>query len=231
MDITPQTLPQRFDKFLMYQDFVSFYVSPVIGLRRFEKEKCCKLYSSYATVSDEAFAVLTLENNWDRWMAMFVSGKWKDSEVRTKYTVTRDTSVSASSGKTKKRKNKPANEQSQTETTTAKPEGGPQARRFRGWSAHGINRYNQLFDQIEKERKSLRGQRFEVELQAFFQKRAAETVNGRKKEKLPVPTLPMPRHEMWPMASVETSVPPPTKESDEEEDTSSEDDNEGDGNC
>jgi hypothetical protein len=88
----------------MYQDFVSFYVSPVIGLRRFEKDKCSQLYSRYAIVSDEAFAVLTLENNWDRWMSMAVVKHWKDSSVRTKYTVTRDKTISTAGGSKKKRK-------------------------------------------------------------------------------------------------------------------------------
>jgi hypothetical protein len=57
----------------MYQDFLSYYVSPIIGLRHFENEKCSKLYSSYTTVSNEAFVVLTLENNWDWWMSMAIT--------------------------------------------------------------------------------------------------------------------------------------------------------------
>jgi hypothetical protein len=88
MDITPDTLPNHFNNLLMYQYFVSYYLSPVIGLRHFEKEKCSKLCSSYATVSDEAFTVLTLENNWDQWMPMAITNHWKDSSVCTKYNVT-----------------------------------------------------------------------------------------------------------------------------------------------
>jgi hypothetical protein len=43
-------------------------------------------------------------------------------------------------------------------------EDGPQARHYCGWSTHSINQYNQLFDQIEKEWNTPRGQRFEQEL-------------------------------------------------------------------
>jgi hypothetical protein len=38
-------------------------VSTIIGLRHFEKQKCHTSYSTYATVSDEAFAIFTLEKN------------------------------------------------------------------------------------------------------------------------------------------------------------------------
>lgn len=194
MDIKPESLQERFENFNMYEDFVLYYVSAVVGLRHFEKQKLRSNYSEYATVSDEAFAVLTIENNWNRWMSMAKTNHWKDSPVRTKWTVTRDTPVVSDSGKLKKQKLPPNEERIDTDL----PE-GPQARRYRGWSAQGINRYNQLFDQIKKERNSKRGKRFEVKLRASMEHRAAnEKNNGKnKKRKTELTALPMPKHELW----------------------------------
>jgi hypothetical protein len=237
MDITPKTLPGRYENFLMYQDFVSFYVSPVIGLRRFEKDKCSQLYSRYATVSDEAFAVLTLENNWDRWMSMAVAKHWKDSAVRTKYTVTRDKPESGNGGSKKKRKKNdktphPATTESE-EPEAQEPEAAPQARRYRGWSAHGINRYNQLFDQIEKERATPRGKQFEERLLAFYREKAEADTKQRKVNKVPAPSLPMPRHQLWSTATVTATVADKAKKSDQSSssgDSSDDDDDEEDSN-
>jgi hypothetical protein len=36
------------------------------------------------TIRDEAFTVLTLENNWDRWYSMARTKKWGDLNVATK---------------------------------------------------------------------------------------------------------------------------------------------------
>ena len=97
------TLDQRFVEFNMYADFVVFYIGAVVGLRRFDKEKCRKKYSEYVTVSDEAFAILTIENNWLRWMAMAKAKHWKDSLVATQWTVTRDKPTPLQMGKSEKK--------------------------------------------------------------------------------------------------------------------------------
>jgi hypothetical protein len=193
MDICPTTLEERFEEFNLYADFVVFYIGAVVGLRRFEKDKCRKKYSEYVTVSDEAFAVLTLENNWMRWMAMAKAKHWKDSPVPTKWTVTRDKPTPVLTGKSKKRALV-----NHSETERDKNQQGPQARRYRGWSAHGINRYNQLFDQIEKERSTNRGKRFEINLLKHFQKAAEnDSSSKRRKPQEEAPPLPTPKHELW----------------------------------
>ena len=193
MDIRPDTLDQRFEEFNMYADFVVFYISAVIGLRRFEKNKCRKPYSDYVTVSDEAFAVLTIENNWLRWMDMAKEKHWKDSPVPTKWTVTRDKPTATSIGKSKKRA-----VVSHSDTLNDMKEHGPQARRYRGWSVHGINRYNQLFDQIEKERTTKRGKRFETNLMSHFQRdEDRNAANKGTKTRVEAAALPTPKHELW----------------------------------
>ena len=182
MCIRPATLPERHTEFMMYVDFVNYYVGAVIGLRHFEKQKCRKLYREYVSVSDEAFAILTLENNWERWMEMARQDDWTTAAVPTKWTVTRDRTASAAK--------KAQNRESET--------GNPQARRYRGWSAQGINRYNQLFDQIEAERETSRATTFEDNLLRHFQREEAES-NSKKRGGVPkeAPPMPIPRHELW----------------------------------
>ncbi len=85
MDITPDMLNECFDEFNMHTNFVVYYVSALVGLQHFKKEKCRKKYSNFVTVSDEAFDVLTLENNsWSCWMAMAKDDHWNSSPVPTK---------------------------------------------------------------------------------------------------------------------------------------------------
>ena len=92
MPVTPDTLKTRFrtDDYPVYKDFVSFFVSGVVGICRFDRNKCHAKYSTYVSISDEAFAVLTLENNWDRWASMAENGGWTDTIVASKWTTTRD---------------------------------------------------------------------------------------------------------------------------------------------
>ena len=53
-----------------YIDFVEYFVSAVIGKKKYKENKCNKLLSEYASVSDEAYAILIFENNFDRWYDM-----------------------------------------------------------------------------------------------------------------------------------------------------------------
>ena len=66
MPVNPETLQSRFakDEYPVYKDFVSFFVSGVVGIRHFDRNKTTSKYSTYVTISDEAFAILSLENNW-----------------------------------------------------------------------------------------------------------------------------------------------------------------------
>ena len=56
-----------------YGQFVDYLLSAVIGKRVFKVQKHKSLLSTYATVSDEAFALLILENNFDRWVEICIS--------------------------------------------------------------------------------------------------------------------------------------------------------------
>jgi hypothetical protein len=165
-------------------------------------------------------------------MSMAVMKHWKDSLVRTKYTVTQDKPVSTTGGNKKRRKKNEKNLHPETDEPEAlKAEAAPQARHYQGWSAHGINRYNQLFDQIEKERATPREKHLEIELQTIFHTKAETTTKQRKTTKVPVPSLPMPRHQVWSIDTVEATVPVEAKKNDppSSSDDSDDDDEEEDG--
>jgi hypothetical protein len=190
--VTPKTLKTRFEHehyFVIYKDFVTFYVSGVVGIRQFNRNKSHTRYRTYVTVSDEAFAVLTIENNWDRWASMAGNENMKESTVSSMYTTLRD-----------KRKT----QKLQREDTNDSDSGGendnvPQARRYRGWSALGIARYNQLFDEIKEYRTTPTFGRLEDYLMERFQ--AEDEENGIRKNKRPKVednvALPVARNELW----------------------------------
>ena len=217
MEIRPDTLSTRHDEFLLYVDFIEYYVSAVIGLRHFEKMKCHRQYREYVTVSDEAFASLTIENNWQRWMDMAEQDAWKTSPVPTKWTVTRDRTTKAV----------------REDQTNNRRAGEPQARRYRGWSAQGIERYNQLFDQINAERETQSAKIFETKLLKHFQHQASSHSKAKKKASVEVTPLPMARHQLWVRDTIVTNnvidtVPKSMDGNHNDDDEESEDDDDDD---
>ena len=71
----------RLEGNVMYYDFINYFVSAVIGKMNYKKKSCSIVMSKYATVSDEAFALLILENNYETWMDMALTGNTKASKV------------------------------------------------------------------------------------------------------------------------------------------------------
>jgi hypothetical protein len=188
MPVTPDTLTDRYeeDNFPVYKDFISFFVSGVVGIRYFDRNKCHKHLRKYVSVSDEAFTVLTLENNWTRWSCMARRNEWKDSDVPSVWTTTKDTS------------RKPVRTDDNSDTVSDN-EDTPQARRYRGWSAQGIARYNQLFTEIEMEREKDTYLEFEKYCMAAFQEEAEADGKTKHKRKRTEPDRKMPvaRHQLW----------------------------------
>jgi hypothetical protein len=186
MPVNPDTLSSRFeeDNYPVYKDFSSFFVSGVVGIRHFDRNKCHMHYRKYVTVSDEAFTVLTLENNWTRWSSMAESGDWKESEEPSKWTTTKD-----------KRNHK----KSDSSQDCSDDENTPQARRYRGWSAQGIARYNQLFMEIKKEREKEEYSDFEEYCIDEFQEEAEAQGKTKRKRKSIEPERQMPdaKNELW----------------------------------
>ena len=81
---------RRNEDVMVMKHFMDNYVSAVVGKQKFKRAASIALLSSFVTVSDEAFALLTIKNNWEVWPAKF-RNKGKDQDdmepiPRTKYT-------------------------------------------------------------------------------------------------------------------------------------------------
>src|SRR5687768_2577224 len=116
-----QVLQMRLPNNFIYFDFINHFVSTVVRKTKYKSDSCTRLLSKFATVSDEAFALLSLENNYDTWMDMGLTGDTKTSRVQCKYT---------NDGK------------SQGKIATSQHN--------RGWSNEGLCRINELFDMAKK---------------------------------------------------------------------------------
>lgn len=128
---------------VMYYDFISYFIAPVIGKMEYKKKSCSHLLSNYTTVSDEAFAILCYENNIDTWMDMGLTNNTKTSNVPRKYT---------NGGK------------SQRKIATSQHN--------KGWSDEGLRRFNKLFDLVEKNRETPFAKEFEENFCIWEEKKA-----------------------------------------------------------
>jgi hypothetical protein len=99
-----------------FKFFCNHLLQNVIGKVEWRTNKAASKIIHMATPSDEAFALLLLENSEERWRDMYVKRNMKSSEVLAKYTNAGD--------KSKKR----------------------HSCKFQGWSNDGLKRFNQLLD-------------------------------------------------------------------------------------
>ena len=122
----------------MYFDFIEYFLSAVVGKTYYKEHRCEKLLSEYASVSDEALAILIFENNFETWKDMAKRNITKNSVVNRKYT-----NGGSSAG------NKAS------------------SRQYQGWSSVGIKRFNELFDIIKQDRESSNAEDFEEAFRVF----------------------------------------------------------------
>lgn len=69
-----------------YMDFITYFVSCVVGKTKFKQNICSIEVSKFVTVSDESLALLILENMFARWKDMKQTGNHGSSKVPPKYT-------------------------------------------------------------------------------------------------------------------------------------------------
>lgn len=141
------------DKYI-YFDFIEYFVSAVIGKKRYKANKCDKLLSTYASISDEALALLAFENNFDTWYDMAKKKITKGSDVPRKYTNGGSSKCKVASSK-----------------------------RDKGWSTEGLLRFNALFDLVEKDRMLPHAKQFEEEFRKYCEDIEAGS-NTKKKTEL-----------------------------------------------
>ena len=70
----------------LYFKFIEYFIAPVVGKFFHKENRCERLISDYISVSDEAFAILIFENNYETWCDMVQRKDTKSSNVFCKYT-------------------------------------------------------------------------------------------------------------------------------------------------
>ena len=117
------------------------FVPGVIGRRLYKKrlKSCPKKDGALFTASDEAFMLLLLENSWNRWMDIYLSDPEKASAPRPlcleprKWRFLSDEPTLYTAGGIRYRK-------------------GKEGRSTNGWTPEGIQRYNELFHMVKRDR-------------------------------------------------------------------------------
>ena len=99
------------------------FLKTVTGEEKWNCNHLIRPLQEFVTPSDEAFLMLVLENNEDRWTDEWEKGITKDSDVPAKWT---------NSGRSK---------------------GDGKTRKFCGWAKEGIERFNELMIIVKKDRK------------------------------------------------------------------------------
>ena len=161
-----QVLLMRNDTSGMYFDFIEYFILAVVGKIYYKENRCENLLSDFTTVSDEALAILIIENNFDTWWDMAKRNITKDSGVGRKYT------NGGTSAGTK-----------------------ASSRRYQGWSADGIKRFNEIFDLVKLNRSLLVAKSFEESFKSFCENGG---VTGKKPKQCEVlhPTIEI-CHKLW----------------------------------
>jgi hypothetical protein len=137
-------------------------------MKRFAKDSRSRNISQIATVSDEAFALVLLENNFNVWSDMYTKGVTKGSAINPEYT---NGGNSLSNGR---------------------------SRKYKGWSDAGIDKYNDLFDKVKQDRLTHRlFDKLYLEKKKADWKKAGEGKRKRYRpdEDIIVPSKA--RHELW----------------------------------
>jgi hypothetical protein len=115
-----------------WDPFSDHFLRACVGHRRFDTDKRQSLLSKWVTISDEAFALLVIENNIDRWIDMYMRADRKNSAVLPKYT---------NGGKSQVRNGS--------------------SQRCKGWSIEGTKRYGDLYHYVKTKRSGISWQEFE----------------------------------------------------------------------
>ena len=167
--LVPKSLTvQRHNLGKIYYKFALNFISVVVRKKKFENYCIRFPFSQYVTVSDEAFALLIFENNYDRWTSMAINDQWTSSSIKPAYTsggnVNQTTKPTIASNSKKYKKN--TIEKSVASTAVVNNE-VPTTSKFQGWSIVGIRRFNELYDLIATERNLESGKEFETDFLTY----------------------------------------------------------------
>ena len=99
------------------------------GRKQWNDSSLGKNLSNFVSISDEAFMLINLENQWVRWYSMYLAGATRKSNVETLYT---------SLVRNQMAENTPRN----------------LCRKFGGWNAAGMKKFNYYLKLIKNQRKN-----------------------------------------------------------------------------
>lgn len=152
-----KNLPDELDMFFRLSKdkdtmklFLDSFVSCVVGRMDWRKETRQKIVSNVATPTDEAFALLVLENIWDAWKhvdpqeyIMARSKRRKEDDDDDVEGASETNNADGTMKKGKRRKEIPGRYTKEHRN----------AKRFRGWGEDGHARFNQLVKLVRNDRK------------------------------------------------------------------------------
>ena len=145
----------------IFEDYCDNFLSVVVGVSEWKEKAHRDLISKFVTPSDEAFALVSLENSYDRWLAEANAKDDGNAEVA----------------------NWPERQ------FTNKMEGN--GRKFQGWSQEGLTRYKTHMDLVKRLRKVPQGMQGDVrdehkknkDLEEEYRRTKLETNQARKRRR------------------------------------------------
>jgi hypothetical protein len=140
-----------------YVELCGRLLEGVVGKRKFAKQWAQKRsVMEIASISDEAMILLLLENNEQKWLAEH-DAKGKNKKVTV--TVANEEEVGGDARSKKKKDNGVRTKCTQT----GKGNKNGMTKRNAGWADEGVQRFNVLFDLVQKDREN-NGRWFDEEL-------------------------------------------------------------------
>jgi hypothetical protein len=133
----------------------------------YKEQRCLTLVSDFVSVSDEAFTILLLENNFECWCNMVTKKVSSSTKMIHKYT----------NGGSSKGAN-------------------ASSRRFKGWSKEGLRCFNKLYDLVEEDRKGSHARKWEEDFCEYCNLGGA-TGKGKKKEEYVIESDEDVRQDSW----------------------------------
>jgi hypothetical protein len=119
-----------------YQIFCDEVLSQVVGKLEWKTGRHSRKISRWATTSDEAFALILLENSWDLWAEMAEQAKLHGK--KTAFVATKEALYSRSGAGTKK---------------------------YGGWTSIGLKRFGEIANLVQADRMKIDGRKFEEDYQ------------------------------------------------------------------
>ena len=137
-----------------YGLFCDMILSCIIGQMEWKKNRTTKRVSEMATVTDEAFRLLVLENSWDQWSYLLSKGRRSVNKDDTNVAMTKWMSNPCA------------------------------AKKYQGWDMAGIVRFNALCANVVESRKDDGGKKFEVAFMKCMEAEQEAREGGRKQKQL-----------------------------------------------